>query len=236
MTHAIIEAQKLVKAFGFLPVLRGLDLKIQRGEFVALLGANGSGKSTFLRLLTGLTRPTAGLLTIGGWRLPEEAEAVRGQIGLVSHRSLLYENLTARENLLFYGRLYNLSNTDLDNRIQELLARVGLSKRANDLTRTFSRGMQQRLSIARALLHDPDVLLFDEPHTGLDQNATATLDELLQDARSGGRTVIMTTHQFDKALALADRVVILSRGIVAHDEPTAGLSLSQLLATYGNLS
>ncbi|HEX2623369.1 MAG TPA: heme ABC exporter ATP-binding protein CcmA [Phototrophicaceae bacterium] len=235
-TRPIIEAQKLVKAYGLLPVLRGLDLTIQRGESVSVLGPNGSGKSTLLRLMTGLTRPTAGILTIGGWKLPEESAAVRGQIGLVSHRSLLYENLTARENLLFYGRLYNLTRTELDDRIKELLAQVGLSKRAHDLTRTFSRGMQQRLSIARAVLHQPDVLLFDEPHTGLDQSATTTLDNLLKNAGNEGRTVVMVTHQFDKALELTNRVVIISRGVVGYDAPSAGLTTSQLAEIYGSLN
>jgi heme exporter protein A len=232
----IIEAQKLVKAYGLLPVLRGLDLSVQRGEFVALLGPNGSGKSTFLRLLTGLTRPTSGTLKIGGWKLPEEAAVVRSQIGLVSHRSLLYDNLTARENLMFYGRLYNLPADRLNARIDDLLARVGLSKRAFDLVRTFSRGMTQRLSIARALLHNPDVLLFDEPYTGLDQAAMAILDGLLKDAHGEGRTTIMVTHELDKAAELANRVLILSKGVVGYDAPLDGMDTAQLTSIYADIT
>jgi heme exporter protein A len=231
-TRPIIEAQGLMKAYGLMPVLRGLDLTIQRGEAVALLGPNGSGKSTFLRLVTGLTRPTGGLLRVGGWMMPEEAAAVRSHLGLVSHKSLLYENLTARENLRFFGRLYNLPKAALEQRIDDLLRRVGLFKRGHDQPRTFSRGMLQRLSIARALIPDPDILLFDEPYTGLDQDAAATLDTLLTDARSEGRTILMTTHQLDKAVDMAARVVILSKGVIGYDAQTAGLDQTQLTQDY----
>lgn len=228
----IIEAVKLVKTYGLMPVLRGLDLSIQRGEFMALLGANGSGKSTFLRLLTGLTRPTGGTLQIGGWHMPQEAAAVRAQLGLVSHRSLLYENLTARENLLFFGRLYNLPADALNARVDVLLRQVGLHKRAHDLPRQFSRGMLQRLSIARALVHTPDILLFDEPHTGLDQSAAQVLDDLLASSHAEGRTIIMVTHHIERAAELVNRAVILHRGVVAYDQPTDGMTGVQLADTY----
>ena len=213
----IIETRSLVKAYGLLPVLRKIDLGIERGEFVALLGPNGSGKSTFLRLLCGLSKPTAGSITIGGWDVPDEIAAVRAQIGLVSHKPLLYENLTARENLRFFARMYHLE--DIDERIERGLERVGLTKRGNDLVRTYSRGMLQRLSIARALIHDPDVLLLDEPHTGLDQDASATLDRLLLDAHAEGRTILMTTHELDRAHRIAQRCLILSRGSLMLDAP-----------------
>ncbi len=221
-----------MKTFGLLPALRQLDLTIQRGEFVALLGPNGSGKSTLLRLLAGLSKPTSGAITIGGWSLPDEAAAVRAQIGMVSHRVLLYENLSAHENLAFFARLYNLPTAGLETRIAGLLQQVGLSRRAHDLVRTFSHGMQQRLSIARALLHDPDILLLDEPHTGLDQDASNTLDELLRRAHADGRTILMSTHELGRAAALAGRVVILSRGVIGHDVPTAGLDGLELAALY----
>src|SRR5688572_26592069 len=194
----LIETRALVKAYGLVPVLRKLDLAIEKGAFVALLGPNGSGKSTLIRLLAGLSRPTSGTILIGGWELPREAAAVRAQIGLVSHKALLYENLTARENLTFFSRLYNLSNRDTAARIPELLNRVGLGKRGDDLVRTYSRGMQQRLSIARALLHQPHVLLMDEPYTGLDQDASLILDELLIRAHQDGHTILMATHQLDR--------------------------------------
>jgi heme exporter protein A len=215
--NALIEIENLVKSFGFLPVLRKLNLSVQRGDFLALLGPNGSGKSTLLRLIAGLGRPTAGIIRVGGWELPKEAAAVRAHIGMVSHKSLLYDNLTAYENLRFFAQLYNIPPAEQNKRIRTMLEQVGLKKRAYDLTRTFSRGMYQRLSIARALLHEPDVLLFDEPYTGLDQDAAKTLDELLQQANDGQRTIIMATHQLERAAQLASRIVILSRGQVGHD-------------------
>ncbi|MBZ0275491.1 MAG: heme ABC exporter ATP-binding protein CcmA [Anaerolineae bacterium] len=231
-SHSLVEIRSLVKAYGVMPVLRQLDLTITKGEFVALLGPNGSGKSTLIRLLSGLSKPTGGTIHIGGWELPREAAAVRAQIGLVSHRPLLYENLSARENLTFFSRLYNIPSGTVNARIDELLARVGLARRANDLVRTFSRGMQQRLSIARALLHHPAVLLFDEPYTGLDQDASGVLDNLLTDTHAEGQTIIMVTHQLDQAAKLASRVIILSRGVIGYDAPTTGLDTLQLASIY----
>ena len=226
----LIETHALSKAYGWQPVLRKLDFAVERGEFVALLGANGSGKSTLLRLIAGLSKPSAGTISVGGWELPREAAAVRAQIGLVSHKSLLYDNLTARENLLFFCRLYNLD--DHETRIARGLERVGLVKRASDLVRTYSRGMQQRLSIARALLHVPDVLLMDEPHTGLDQDAAASLDRLLSEAHAEGRTIVMTTHELERASRLASRAVILSRGQIVYDAPmTPDIAARYLEAT-----
>lgn len=234
--NALIETQGLVKTFDLLVVLRKLDLQVPRGDFVALLGPNGSGKSTLLRLLAGLSRPTGGTILIGGWQLPTEVAAVRAQIGMVSHKSLLYENLTARENLQFFARLYQLDPSTLDDRINDLLAQVGLAKRGDSLVRTFSRGMQQRLSIARALVHDPDVLLLDEPYTGLDQDAGAILDELLHVAHGSDRTIIMTTHQIERAARIASRVLILSRGKTIYDAPASALSPQDLAVHYASVT
>lgn len=220
MSQAIIVIRGLVKAYGYLPALRQLDLEIERGQFLALLGPNGSGKSTLLRLLAGLGRPTAGAIAIGGWSLPQEVAAVRAQLGLVSHKTLLYDNLTAYENLQFFAQMYALPPARQAERIPYLLERVGLHKRARDLVRTFSRGMQQRLSIARALLHEPAILLLDEPHTGLDQEAGHMLDALLLEAHGEGRTIVMATHHLDKA-ALAQRAVILARGRLVDDVPVS---------------
>lgn len=228
----MIEIQGLVKTYGVLPVLRRLDMDIQRGQFVALLGPNGSGKSTLLRMLAGLSRPTLGTIRIGGWELPREAAAVRAQIGMVSHKTLLYDTLTAYENLMFFARLYNIPSAERDHRIQNLLARVGLQKFAHALVRTFSRGMQQRLSIARALLHHPHVLLLDEPYTGLDQDAAAILDVLLKEAQNDGHTIVMATHQLERAAQLADRVIIMSRGKIGKDQLTEGLDGLRLARIY----
>ncbi len=225
---AIIEVETLSKAFGLLPVLQGLDFSIGRGEFVLLFGANGSGKSTLLRLLSGLSRPTAGVIRIGGWELPREAMSVRAQIGLVAHRPLLYENLTAGENLDFFGKLYGIAAAERLERGRELLRRVGLTRNADRSVRTFSRGMKQRLSIARALLHRPEILLLDEPYSGLDHAACQLLDELLAAANVEGRTIMLSTHQLSRAPESAERALMLSGGKIAFNGPCDRDALSAL--------
>ncbi len=214
--RGLIEVHGLSKHFGWRPVLRGLDFLVQRGESVLLLGANGSGKSTLLRLLCGLSRASSGVIRIGGWALPEEAQAVRAQIGLLAHRPLLYENLTARENLDFFAALYDMPPAERARRRDDLLEQVGLAGRADGLVRRFSRGMQQRLSLARALLHQPDLLLLDEPYTGLDSAGCAMLDKLLAAASKSGCTIIMSTHQLERKPAHANRALILGGGSLVY--------------------
>jgi heme exporter protein A len=209
----MIEVRKLVKTYGLKPVLRGIDFDVGAGEFVALVGPNGAGKTTFLRILASLSRPTMGEIRLAGHRLPAEAAAVRRILGVVSHQPLLYGDLTAEENLRFYGRMYGVP--DLGRRISLVLEEIGLTARRRDLVRQFSRGMQQRLAIGRAILHQPEVMLFDEPHTGLDPDAAAMLDGLLREVAARGRTVVMTSHDLPRASSLASRVDILARGVIA---------------------
>ncbi|MCY3915669.1 MAG: heme ABC exporter ATP-binding protein CcmA [Chloroflexi bacterium] len=226
--RARIEAENLSKAYGGMPVLRGISFRVRQGEFVALLGANGSGKSTLLRLLSGLSKPTAGAVRIGGWEMPGEAMAVRAQIGLVAHQPLLYENLTARENLDFFGKLYGIEREEREGRIKCLLRTVGLGKRADSLVRTFSRGMKQRLSIARASLHQPDVLLLDEPYSGLDQASIERLDEMLSAGLGAGRAIIMSTHQLERVPQTAGRALVLSRGRITFDDAIDNRDMSEI--------
>jgi heme exporter protein A len=226
----VIEVRKLVKRFGMKTVLRGLDFSVRSGEFVALLGPNGAGKTTFLRILASLSHPSLGEVRISGHRLPREAAAVRAGLGVVSHTPLLYGDLTAEENLRFYGRLYGIQRAA--GRIAEVLDLIGLSARRGDLVRTFSRGMQQRLAIGRAVLHNPDVMLFDEPHTGLDQDACSMLDTILQSVAAQGRTVVMTSHDMMRAEALASRFDVLSRGQVVASTSREHLQGSNLLEFY----
>ena len=226
----MITVKKLVKRFGLKTVLRGVDFEVQPGEFVALLGPNGAGKTTFLRILASLSRPSLGEVKVAGYRLPNEAAAVRARLGVVSHLPLLYGDLTAEENLRFYARMYNLDN--LETRITEVLEMVGLENRRRDLVRTFSRGMQQRLAIGRAVLHDPDVMLFDEPYTGLDQDASTMLDDVLKTVAAAGRTVVMTSHDLARAEDLATRFDILSRGVISATATQKELGTSNLLKFY----
>ena len=226
----MITVKKLVKRFGLKTVLRGVNFSVQPGEFVALLGPNGAGKTTFLRILASLSTPTLGEVDVAGYRLPKEAAAVRARLGVVSHLPLLYGDLSAEENLRFYGRMYGIPNLEL--RITEVLEMVGLENRRRDLTRTFSRGMQQRLAIGRAVLHDPDVMLFDEPYTGLDQDASTMLDEVLKTVAARGRTVVMTSHDLARAEDLATRFDILSRGVISASTTSGQLENSNLLAFY----
>src|SRR5512139_943928 len=226
----MIQVRKLVKRFGLKTILRGLDFQVRDGEFVALLGPNGAGKTTFLRILSSLARPTFGEVTIAGYRLPAQASAVRRRLGVVSHLPLLYGDLTAEENLQFYARMYGLERPD--RRIAQVLELVGLAARRRDLVRTFSRGMQQRLAIGRAVLHDPEVMLFDEPHTGLDQDASTMLDGVLREVAARGRTVVMTSHDLMRAADLATRFDVLSRGVIAKSVQRAEINPDNLLAFY----
>ena len=229
----MIEVRSLTKTFGGKPVLRGLDFSAQEGEFVALLGPNGAGKTTFLRILASLTRPTLGRVSVGGCVLPAQAAGVRRRLGVLSHQPLLYGDLTAEENLRFFARLYGVPNPEA--RIGEVLRLVGLSARRRDLVRKFSRGMQQRLAVARAILHDPQVLLFDEPHTGLDQDASAMLDGVLAESRARGCTVVMTSHDLSRALSLAERIDILSSGKIAGSVKHGDLGPEDFARYYGRV-
>ncbi len=226
----MIEVKKLVKRFGLKTILRGLDFSVESGEFVALLGPNGAGKTTFLRVLATLSRPSLGLVKVAGHHLPHEAAQVRAKLGVVSHLPLLYPDLTAEENLRFYGRMYGIGN--MEARISEVLEMVGLEHRRKDLVRTFSRGMQQRLAIGRAVIHDPEVMLFDEPYTGLDQDASEMLDEVLRSVAAEGRTVVMTSHDLARAEDLATRFDILSRGVITASAAQKELQNTNLLAFY----
>ncbi len=226
----IITVRKLVKRFGLKTVLRGMDFSVAPGEFVALLGPNGAGKTTFLRILSSLSRPTLGQVSIAGFSLPHQAAAVRRRLGVVSHLPLLYGDLTADENLHFFARMYDIAHAD--ERISDVLEMVGLASRRRDLVRTFSRGMQQRLAIGRAVLHDPEVMLFDEPHTGLDQDACQMLDKVLQEVAARGRTVVMTSHDLARVGDLASRFDILSRGVITSSIQRSEMDPNNLLTYY----
>ncbi len=226
----MIEVHDLVKSFGDKVALDGVDLDVAEGEFLTLVGPNGAGKTTLVRILATLTRPTGGSVRVAGYDLARQGAEARRRIGLASHQTLLYGDLSAEENLRFYGRMYEVP--ELEERITALLQRVGLEHRRHDLVRTFSRGMQQRLSLARALLHDPAVLLLDEPYTGLDQQAVEVLREVLVTLGGRSRTVLMTTHNLERGLELCDRAAILFNGRLVHQADKSNLDITSFRETY----
>lgn len=208
-----IEARGLVKQFGARRALDGVDLALPQGAFLSIFGPNGAGKTTLLRELALLTRPSRGSLRMLDIDALEEPDALRSRIGLISHKSMLYGDLTAQENLAFFASLYGVTGAPAQERIDELLRLVELDHRRNDCVRTFSRGMQQRLSIARALINDPDLVLLDEPYSGLDPHAAELFDRLLERVREG-RTFVMVSHDLDKGYDLCTHALILAQGRV----------------------
>ena len=226
-----IQLSKVTKRFGYLPALAGIDLSVQVGTSLALFGPNGAGKTTLLHIIATLSKPSSGQVQIGGTDALCEPDRVRHQIGAVFHQTLLYDDLTAHENLQFYGRMYDLEG--LPDRVASTLERVGLSGRKDNKVREFSRGMKQRLAIARATLHQPSILLLDEPFTGLDDAARKILADLLLEWRGEARTICFTTHDLQNALALSDRFLILNRGRIATQGETEDLDLQNLKTLYG---
>lgn len=227
--NLMINIVGLEKSFGRRKVLDDINLAVPAGRFLAIFGPNGAGKTTLVRIMATLLAPTKGSVTVAGMATDDDPAKIRRRIGLISHSPLLYPDLTAHENLHFYGSLYGVA--DLDARIDSLLASVELEHRRFDIVRTFSKGMYQRLAIARALLHKPDILFLDEPYSGLDPHAVDILDGLLAAIRSD-HTFVMITHSLEKGLEMCDAALILSRGKIVHYAETASASLQDLRETY----
>jgi heme exporter protein A len=209
-TPPLLEALDLVRTYGPVRAVDGISFHLTLGELLVVLGPNGAGKTTLLGMLAGTLHPTEGEIHFRGELRDASSTAWRGELGVLSHRTFLYGALTARENLRFWGRLHGL--TDLGDRVQARLAEVGLESHGDRMVREFSRGMRQRLALARTLLHDPALVLLDEPFTGLDLHAAALLREVLERLRDGNRSVVLVTHQLLEGLSLADRVAIQARG------------------------
>ena len=224
-----IEVKRLIKGYGEHYALRGIDLSVKWGDFLAIFGPNGAGKTTLLKVLATIVKPSSGDVLIAGFDLREDGVKVRHLIGVVSHQTLLYDDLSAYENLKFYGKMYEVPN--LKDRINQLVAQVGLESRLHDPVRTLSRGMQQRLAIARALIHDPPILLLDEPGTGLDQQASAMLANIIISTLTRQRTVIMTTHSLEQGAALSNRIMIMTDGKIAYEGPKQ-LDIASLRDVY----
>jgi heme exporter protein A len=217
----VLEARAVEKWYGVQPAVLGIDFALAAGEFLTVFGPNGAGKTTLLRMLCGAARPSLGEILLGGVPLGGEDEEWRHRVGVLSHQTFLYGNLSAQENLVFYARLYGLA--DRGERVARALEEVGLEARRDDRVQTFSRGMQQRLALARTLLHEPEVVLLDEPYTGLDPHAAAMLRRVLERLKDGRRTVVLVTHNLGQGLELADRVAVQVAGRWVSDEPRAAL-------------
>jgi heme exporter protein A len=228
----MIQIENLSKRLGVQLALRNLELEIGEGEVVVLLGPNGAGKTTLLRILATLSRPSTGRVLIRGHEVDTSWTAVRRHIGLVSHQSFLYPDLTAQENMAFYARLYGVRNAEA--RAREVVGWVDMLPRYRDPVRVYSRGMLQRLAIARALLHDPQILLLDEPYSGLDDSAATRLQNLITriHAEEPRRTTLITTHDLERTLPLASRVLILRQGRLVLDEPAEGRDIAEWRALY----
>ena len=228
MSTSAIVIRNLTHRFGHFAALQDIDLVVPTGQTFALFGPNGAGKTTLLRAIAALTKPSVGEIWVCGDNARSDPERIRKNIGFISHHTMLYDDLTARENLAFYGRVYGLQN--LDARIGEVLLAVGLTDRQRDRVRDFSRGMKQRLAIARSILHRPPILLLDEPFTGLDTAAQLMLSDLLTALKAEGRTVFLATHDFAHGLALADRFGILLQGRLIREASTRDADEAELRA------
>jgi len=223
----VIQLCELNKWIDQRPVLRRISLEVPRGQFTALLGANGAGKSTLLRILATLLKPSSGQAFLFSQPLGRDTPSLRARIGLVSHQSMLYRDLSARENLEFFGKLYGVA--DPRQRASQLLGAVGLLDRADDAVGGFSRGMAQRVSIARALVHDPELIFADEPFAGLDAPSTRAVEVLLGRLHQLGKTVVLVNHDIEQTLRLVQRVIVLHKGAVAMDQPAGAVSGGRIL-------
>lgn len=229
----VFKAQGLIKRFGRLTALNGIDLEVHRGDFVALFGANGAGKTTFLKIASMLMSLSEGELFFNGKPIKDSDDKARNMIGFIAHSTFHYNNLTARENLRFYGGMYDIQ--DIEEKITKQLESVGLLHRADDLAGGFSRGMLQRLSIARAFLHDPSILLLDEPYTGLDKSASEMLNGLLSSYNTADRAGIMTTHNLDQGYDIATHVGILHKGKIQYFARTSDISKEEFSNKYSEI-
>ena len=225
-----IIAQGVTKSFGNIQALRGVDLKIKKGEFVTVFGPNGAGKTTLIKLLATLTKPTSGKVIIANHDIKKEPDKVRALIGVISHDPYLYGNLSALENIGFFASLYGISQPK--EKAIQVIKQVGLESRMHDLVRTFSRGMQQRLAVARAIVHNPKIFLLDEPYTGLDQHGARIFGDLLNWLKTENRTIVMTTHNLPEGLEISDRVAILDVGKIVYESDARGIELTKFKEIY----
>ena len=225
-----IEVEGLGKSFGNHRALTGICLKVGSGEHVTVFGPNGAGKTTLIKVLSTLMKPSAGTVHLDGSDINKAPTEVRRKIGLVAHQTFLYDDLTVYENLKFYGKMYDVPNPE--EQIHDVVRWVGLEARLHDRVGTLSRGMQQRISIARAVIHNPSIVLLDEPEVGLDPHAIVMVREVLDSLSAGERTVVMTTHNLEQGIEMSDRVVILDKGRIVYQEHKNRIDIATFRETY----
>lgn len=228
MTAPLLEAVGLRRTFGAQRAVDDASFALGAGECLALFGPNGAGKTTTLRLLAGLLSPTAGRAAVGGVQLP--SAKARARVGLISHRTMLYDALTAREHIAFTARLYGIGDVAIAT--ERALSALRIADRADVPVRTLSRGLRQRVAIARAIVHAPDVLLCDEPYTGLDEPGAAALTALLRERRAAGAALVVVTHHLQEGLALATQAAVMRAGRIAHLEAAEGIDPARFAADY----
>ncbi|MCK5291294.1 MAG: heme ABC exporter ATP-binding protein CcmA [Thermoplasmata archaeon] len=229
----MIEIENVVKEFGRKGVINGIDLRIEKGDYLVILGPNGAGKTTLLKLISTLLRPSEGTIKIDGYDVKEDGVAVRRRIGVLGHVSYLYDELSAFENLRFYAKMYGVT-LGLEE-IRAILSRVKLAHRMNDLVGTYSRGMKQRLAIARAIIHKPKILLLDEPYTGLDLNGRKILTEMLRGFQKQGITTVMVTHDIERGYEMGNRLAVIIDGKIAADLRKEDMSIEDFKNRYAGL-
>lgn len=227
----MIEIKKLTKQADNKLILRGVNLSIKKGETVAILGPNGAGKSTLLKVLATLIKPTSGLIKINGLDLKKDHIEIKKLLGYLPHSSLLYDHYSPLENLVFFGNIYGVNN--VEQKASKLVKEVGLSFFLNEPVKNFSRGMIQRIAIARAIIHDPEILLLDEPHTGLDQGAISILNNVILSMKEKGATTLMVTHDFKQAAEICDRIIIVKNGRIVDDFKIENRNLGFVSEKYG---
>ena len=225
-----IRVMGLRKDFGFIQAVCGIDFELSKGEFLTIFGPNGAGKTTLIKILSTLTKPTSGTAHVAGYDILTGDPRLRNEIGVISHVSFLYEDLTPLENMLFFAKMHHLE--DQRDRAIKVIEEVGLKARMHDRVRTFSRGMLQRLSIARAVIHNPSVLFLDEPYTGLDQHAFNLLKEQLYSLYIEKRTILMTTHDISRGLEMCDKAAILVKGRIAFMKSVEEIDKSNFESLY----
>jgi heme exporter protein A len=229
----MIEIKKLTKQADNKLILRGVDLSIKKGETVAILGPNGAGKSTLLKVLATLIKPTSGRVVINEMDLKKNHIQIKKIMGYLPHSSLLYDHYSPLENLVFFGNIYGVKN--IEQRAVELVKEVGLSFFLNEPVKNFSRGMIQRIAIARAIVHEPEILLLDEPHTGLDQGAISILNNVILSMKQKGTTTLMVTHDFKQAAEICDRIIIVKNGKIVDDFTIENQNLGFVSEKYEQL-